>query len=65
MRIRIKKKPAFLDMDEFDGRSFVVGETVDVAARQATLLIVGGYAEPAMERWEAADGDKTPRGKKS
>ena len=51
-------------MEEFDGRSFVVGETTEVPARLATLLIVGGYAEPAAERWEAADGDTTTRHKK-
>jgi hypothetical protein len=52
-------------MDEFDGRSFVVGETTDVPARLATLLIVGGYAEPARERWEAADEETTARRKKT
>jgi hypothetical protein len=64
VRVRIKKKPAFVEMEEFDGRSFVVGETTEVPARLATLLIVGGYAEPAAERWEAADGDRTTRHKK-
>ena len=59
MRIRIKKQPASFEIAEFDGRTFVVGETIEVPARLATLLIVGGYAEPMIERWEAADADKT------
>ena len=43
--------------------ALVVGETLDVPARLATLLIVGGYAVPMMERWEAAVADN-PRRKK-
>jgi len=64
VRIRITKTPNSLEIAEFDRRGFVVGETIEVPARLATLLIVGGYAEPLMERWEAADGDKTTRRKK-
>lgn len=64
MRIRITKKPDSLEVAEFGRGAFVIGETIDVPARLATLLIVGGYAEPVMERWEAADGDKTTRRKK-
>ena len=64
MLVRIKKKPGSLEIAEFDRRPFVIGETIDVPARLATLLIVGGYAEPVMERSEAADGDKTARRKK-
>lgn len=63
MRIRIKRTPDSTEIAEFDGRTFAVGETIDVAARLATLLIVGGYAEPVRERWEAADGDTTRRKK--
>lgn len=63
MRIRIKKTPDSVEIAEFDRRTFVVGETVEVSARLATLLIVGGYAEPVMERWEAADADITRRNK--
>jgi hypothetical protein len=59
VRIRIKQKPASFEVAEFDGRSFVVGETIEVPARLATLLIVGGYAEPVIERWKAADADTT------
>ena len=51
-------------MAEFDGRTFAVGQIVDVPARLATLLIVGGYAEPVKERWEAADTDQAPLGKR-
>jgi hypothetical protein len=50
-------------MAEFDGRTFAVGETVEVPARLATLLIVGRYAEPVKERWEAADTDTARRRK--
>ena len=64
MRIRITKTPDSLEIAEFDRRAFVVGETIEVQARLATLLIVGGYAEPVMERWEAADEDQAPRRKK-
>ena len=64
MRIRIEKQPASFEFAEFDGRTFVVGETIDVPARLATLLIVGGYAEPIIERWQAADADKTAHRKK-
>jgi hypothetical protein len=64
VRIRIKKKPDSHEIAEFDARAFVVGETLEVPARLATLLIVGGYAEPVMERWEAADWDQTKRRKK-
>jgi hypothetical protein len=64
VRIRITKTPNSLEIAEFDRRAFVVGETIEVPARLATLLIVGGYAEPVMERWEAADGDTTTRRKK-
>ena len=64
MRIRITKKPDSLEIAEFDRRVFVIGETIEVQARLATLLIVGGYAEPVMDRWEAADGDTTTRRKK-
>jgi hypothetical protein len=61
VRIRIKKTPNSLEIAEFDRRAFAVGETVEVPARLATLLIVGGYAEPMMERWEAADSDTARR----
>lgn len=64
MRIRIKRKPDSREIAEFDARTFVVGETIEVSARLATLLIVGGYAEPVMERWEAADGDQSTRRRK-
>lgn len=50
-------------MADFDRRPFAVGETVEVQARLATLLIVGGYAVPVMERWETADADSTRRKK--
>jgi len=63
VRIRINRKPKSIEMAEFDGRTFAVGETVEVPARLATLLIVGGYAEPVKERWEAADTDKARRKK--
>lgn len=64
MRIRITKKPNSLEIAEFDRGVFVIGETLEVPARLATLLIVGGYAVPVMERWEASDGDKTTLRKK-
>lgn len=63
MRIRITRKPDSLEIAEFDRGVFVVGETLDVPARLATVLIVGGNAVP-VERWEAADGEKTARRKK-
>jgi hypothetical protein len=62
--IRIKKKPASLEIADFDRRAFVVGETIEVPALLATFLIVGGYAEPVRERWEAADTDSTTGRKK-
>ena len=64
MRIRIKKTPYSVELAEFDRRTFVVGEIIEVPARLATLLIVGGYAEPVMERWTAADADETTRRRK-
>ena len=64
MRIRITKQPDSLELAEFDRGSFVIGETLEVPARLATLLIVGGSAVPVRERWEAADGDTTRRHKK-
>lgn len=64
MRIRITSKPDSLELAEFDRGVFVVGETLEVPARLATLLIVGGYAVPVMERWEASDGDRTTRKKR-
>ena len=64
MRIRIKRQPDSLEIAEFDRRVFVVGETLEVPARLATLLIVGGYAVPMMERWETADADKTAHRRK-
>jgi len=63
VRVRIKKTPDSVELAEFDRRTFVVGETVEVSARLATLLIVGGYAEPVMDRWESADADTTRRKK--
>lgn len=66
MRIRIKKKPDSLDVAEFEGRTFRVGETIEVPARLATLLIVTGCGEPVSgiaERTEAAD-DPSARQKK-
>jgi hypothetical protein len=64
VRVRIKKKPDSHEIAEFDRRVFVVGETIEVQAALATLLIVGGYAEPVMDRWEAADGDQATRRRK-
>jgi hypothetical protein len=58
VRIRIKKKPSYIDSGDLEGRTFRVGESVDVPARLATLLIVTGCAEPvgpAVGRSEAAD----------
>ena len=63
MRIRITRKPDSLEIAEFERGVFVIGETLDVRARLATLLIVGGYAVPVMERWEAGDGDNRRRKK--
>jgi hypothetical protein len=63
VRIRIKKTPDSIEIAEFGRRTFVVGETIEVPARLATLLIVGGYAEPVIERWEAADADNARRKK--
>ncbi len=63
MRIRINRTPKSVEMAEFDGRTFAVGQIVEVPARLATLLIVGGYAEPVKERWEAADTDQSRLGK--
>jgi hypothetical protein len=64
VRIRIKGKPDSREIAEFDARTFVVGETIEVPARLATLLIVGGYAEPEIERWKAADADTITHRKK-
>jgi hypothetical protein len=67
VRIRIKKKPEYIDAADLEGRTFRVGESVDVPARLATLLIVTGCAEPISplnERAEAAD-DPGPRRRKS
>lgn len=58
MRIRITRTPDSLEIAEFDRGVFVVGETLEVPARLATLLIVGGYAIPMKEHWEAADGER-------
>jgi hypothetical protein len=63
VRIRIKKPPKSPEIAEFDKRAFAVGKTVEVSARLATFLIVEGYAEPVMERSEAADADNTRRKK--
>jgi hypothetical protein len=65
VRIRIKKKPDYVDEADLEGRTFRVGDTVDVPARLATLLIVTGCAEPVTmsERSEAADVPGTRRKK--
>lgn len=56
-RIRIMLLPDPREFDEYDVRRFRVGETYEVPARLASLLILGGYAESTgtIVRAEAAD----------
>ena len=56
-RIRITAQPKPTEFDEYDVRRFRVGETYEVPARLASLLILGGYAETTgpLARAEAAD----------
>ena len=64
-RVRITSLPKAADFDEYDVRRFRVGETYEVPARLASLLILGGYAEStgSVVRAEAADRppDKKPK----
>ena len=52
MRLRIKAIPRAGEMDEYDLDRFRVGEIYDVSAHLASLLIIGGYAEPVSGRWQ-------------
>ena len=56
-RVRITALPKPSEFDEYDVRRFRVGETYEVPARLASLLILGGYAETtgSNQRSEAAD----------
>ena len=60
-RIRITAPPKPAEFDEYDVRRFRVGETYEVPARLASLLILGGYAETtgSLARAEAADRKST------
>ena len=64
-RVRITSLPKAADFDEYDVRRFRLGETYEVPARLASLLILGGYAEStgSVARAEAADrpSDKKPK----
>jgi hypothetical protein len=44
--IRIKALPNNRELDEYDLRRFQIGERYDVQAQLASVLIIGGYAEP-------------------
>jgi hypothetical protein len=61
-RVRIIAPPKAREFDEYDVRRFEVGQVYEVSARLATLLILGGYAEPAagMVTTEAADWPSKP-----
>jgi len=52
MRLRIKAIPHAGEMDGYDLDRFRVGEIYDVSAHLASLLIIGGYAEPVSGRWQ-------------
>ena len=60
-RIRITAQPKSAEFDEYDIRRFRVGETYEVPARLASLLILGGYAESTstVARAEAADRQRS------
>ena len=64
-RVRITSLPKTADFDEYDVRRFRVGETYEVSARLASLLILGGFAESSgsFARAEAADrpAEKKPK----
>ena len=63
-RVRITAPPRSSEFDEYDVKRFRVGETYEVPARLASLLILGGYAESTGStiRAEAADrSDKKPK----
>lgn len=64
-RVRITAPPKPAEFDEYDVRRFRVGETYEVPARLASLLILGGYAESSgpFARAQAADRgmDKKPK----
>ena len=65
MRIRIKALPPQGEMDEYDMRRYLVGDVYDVAAPLASLLIVGGYAEPVSGRFETSTAADSNRSRKS
>jgi hypothetical protein len=44
--IRIKALPNNKELEEYDLRRFQIGERYDVQAQLASVLIIGGYAEP-------------------
>jgi len=44
--IRIKSLPSNRELEEYDLRRFQIGERYDVQAQLASVLIIGGYAEP-------------------
>ena len=48
-------------MDEYDLQRFQVGDVYEVPAQFASLLIIGGYAEPVSGRFQgstAADANR-------
>ena len=56
--IRIKALPSNKELEEYDLRRFQIGERYDVQAQLASVLIIGGYAEPLSSSsppaWESA-----------
>lgn len=65
MRIRIKTLPPPGEMDEYDLRRFLVGDVYDTTAQLASLLIVGGYAEPVSGRFHTATAADSNRHRKA
>jgi hypothetical protein len=57
LRVRILSLPATGELDEFDLRRYRVGETYELPLRLATILIIGGYAESAVNRIQAEAAD--------
>jgi len=56
MRVRLLKRPAGKDAEDFDLSRYEVGGVYEVGPRLAGYLVSSGYAEPVEERRaEAAD----------
>ena len=59
MRVRMTALPRRGELDEFDLHRLHVGDVYDLPPRLASILLIGGYAEPATP--VAPDG-AAPRG---